>query len=78
VGQRGRHTRINRRARTVARANGVYVSSGGGEIVSPSGDINSHNMAYHMVTLFQQIGRADVQGIFCPDVKGIGVSMKGT
>jgi apolipoprotein N-acyltransferase len=54
-----------------AQANGVYVSGGVGEIASPDGATDRHTMGYHMVTLFQQIGKADVQGIFCPDVKGI-------
>jgi apolipoprotein N-acyltransferase len=54
-----------------ARAHNVHVFGPLPEVVSPSGEVGSHNMGYHMVTLFQQIGKADVKGIFCPEVEGI-------
>jgi apolipoprotein N-acyltransferase len=57
-----------------ARAHDVYLIGFGGEgiaVVSPEGDIGSHALNYHLITIPRDIGQGDIKSLFFPEIQGI-------
>ena len=52
----------------------VYLTDGDA-LVYPNGRVEHHKFGYHMITLFEQIGSADIYPIFSPEIHGFDTEL---